>query len=67
MLRKHFDGVRKKKAYVCFLQDYYDEKQMKEEENPGYLCKKHRNKDKIRGFTQFLQSLPGAIYICFVE
>ena len=26
MLRKHFDGVRKKKAYVCFLQDYYDEK-----------------------------------------
>lgn len=40
---------------------------MKEEENPGYLCKKHRNKDKIRGFTKFLQSLSGAIYICFVE
>jgi len=54
-------------AYVGFLQGSYDKKYMKEEENPCYLCKKYRNQAKNHAFTHFLQSLPGAIYICFVE
>ena len=66
-MRKLSGRDGKMEAYVGFLQGSYDKKYMKEEENPCYLCKKYRNQAKNHAFTHFLQSLPGAIYICFVE